>query len=263
MNTRDVQMLLASVGLYDGGIDGIEGRKTLRGVNEALRGTGRDWPQHRRLVGAGQAVLNKLGHEAGPVDGFVGHNTREALAAWHYKRLNGTSEVVSRNPTPSRYDASDLPRQSDVGAFYGQPGPQIQRQLTPVDLPFAMRLDWDMTTTVQRVTLHKKCARSFAMAMSAVKEEYGLRRIRSLGLDRFAGGYNHRKMRGGSRWSMHAYGCAVDIYAAPNGLRTRCPDALFCAPEYRDFLDIMEAHNWLPAIRLWGADAMHFQQARL
>ena len=59
------------------------------------------------------------------------------------------------------------------------------------------------------------------------------------------------------------YGCAIDWFAAPNGLRTRCPKALFCGPDYKDFLDIMEANEWLPAIRLWGADAMHFQRAKL
>jgi len=82
-------------------------------------------------------------------------------------------------------------------------------------------------------------------------------------VDRFAGSYNPRKMRGGSQYSMHAYGCALDFYAAPNGLRMRCPDALFCGPQYKPFLDIMEKHGLLPAIRLWGADAMHFQMARL
>jgi len=70
-------------------------------------------------------------------------------------------------------------------------------------------------------------------------------------------------MRGGSKWSMHAYGCAIDFYAAPNGLRTRCPKALFCGDEYKPFLDIMQSFDWLPAIRLWGADAMHFQVARI
>lgn len=157
----------------------------------------------------------------------------------------------------------DIPRQSELRRFYGHPGPEIEAQLAFANLPFSMRLDWDLGTKVRRLRVHKKCAPSLVAALTAVRDEYKEQGMAELGLDRYAGGYMHRKMRGGNSWSMHAYGCAIDIYAGPNGLRKRCPDALFCKPEYQPFLDIMEAHGWLPAIRLWGADAMHFQQARL
>lgn len=156
-----------------------------------------------------------------------------------------------------------LPRQAECATFYGQPGPGIEAQLIMAVLPFDLRLDWDLGTKVRKVRLHRKCAPAFTAAMTAVHAQYGPVKMRDLGIDRFAGGYNHRQMRGGTSWSMHAYGCAVDFYAGPNGLKVRCPDALFCKPEYKPFLDIMEAHGWLPAVRLWGADAMHFQMARL
>ena len=156
-----------------------------------------------------------------------------------------------------------LPRQADCVAFYGMPGPAIEAQLAFANLPFDLRLDWDLGKTVRRVRLHKKCCAPFVAALTEVRDHYGPARFTSLGIDRFAGGYAHRNMRGGKAWSMHAFGCAVDFYAAPNGLKVRCPDALFCRPDYKAFLDIMERHGWLPAIRLWGADAMHFQMARL
>lgn len=159
--------------------------------------------------------------------------------------------------------AKDLPKQSECGTFYGVPGPAIEAQLVYAELPFHLRLDWALGTTTRRVRLHKKCAPAFVAAMTEVWSKYGEQKFRQLGIDRFAGAYNHRQMRGGSSWSMHAYGCAVDFYAGPNGLKVKCPNALFCKPEYKDFLDIMEKHGWLPAIRLWGADAMHFQMARL
>ena len=156
-----------------------------------------------------------------------------------------------------------LPKQSDVASFYGRPGPEIEARLALAELPFPLRLDWDLSKTTRRVRLHQKCCAPFVAAMTEVFATYGLPRMQQLGIDRFAGGYVHRQMRGGSSWSMHAYGCAVDFHAGPNGLKVRCPDALFCKPEYTDFLDIMQKHGWLPAIRLWGADAMHFQMARL
>lgn len=157
----------------------------------------------------------------------------------------------------------NLPRQSECAVFYGKPGPEIEARLVMADLSFNLRLDWDLTKMVSRVRLHQKCAPAFVAAITEVRAAYGAKAFSDLGIDRFAGAYTHRKMRGGTKWSMHAYGCAVDFYAAPNGLRVRCPDALFCKPEYKRFLDIMESHGWLPAIRLWGADAMHFQMARL
>jgi hypothetical protein len=156
-----------------------------------------------------------------------------------------------------------IPKQSEVGTFYGKPGPEIQSRLAMVALPFPLRLDWDLAKTTKRVQLHQKCGAAFVAALTELQAVYGLARLQALGIDRFAGGYAHRQMRGGTSWSMHAYGCAVDFYAAPNGLQVRCPDALFCKPEYKDFLDIMERHGWLPAGRLWGADFMHFQMARL
>lgn len=156
-----------------------------------------------------------------------------------------------------------LPRQSEVATYYGKPGLEIQSRLAMAVLPFALRLDWDVGITTQRFQLHKRCTGPFVAAMTEVFAHYGLTSMRALGIDRFAGGYVHRQMRGGTSWSMHAYGCAVDFYAGPNGLKVRCPDALFCKPDYKPFLDIMESHGWLPAIRLWGADAMHFQMARL
>jgi hypothetical protein len=160
-------------------------------------------------------------------------------------------------------DPKTLPRQSEVGTFYGKPGPMIEAQLAMFDLPMALRLDWDLAKTTKRVRLHRKCGPAFVAAIGAVRTQYGEAEMKKLGIDRFAGGYAHRQMRGGTSWSMHAYGCAVDFYAGPNGLKVRCPDALFCGAVYKPFLDIMEAHGWLPAIRLWGADAMHFQMARL
>ena len=157
----------------------------------------------------------------------------------------------------------NLPRQADCPTFYGKPGPEIEAQLVFAELPFHLRLDWDLGTTTRRVRLHKKCAPAFVAALSEVWSHYGETKFRDLGIDRFAGGYAHRVMRGGTKWSMHAYGCAVDFYAGPNGLKVRAPQALFSKPDYADFLDIMEKHGWLSALRLWGADAMHFQMARL
>lgn len=257
------QMLLAAHGFYTGAIDGIVGPKTRAAVDRVLGGAHPDWPADRRLVAAVQRQLAVVGIDTGPIDGWLGPQTREALTSWLTRRA-GLSDAVAREPDPYRPDPDDLPRQRDVAAFYGRAGtPEIGARLAWAELPFDLRLDWDLGTLVRRIRVHELCAPSLVAALVAVRDRYGLARMRDLGLDRFAGGYVARRMRGGTSWSMHAYGCAVDFFAAPNGLRTRCPEALFCRPDYAPFLDTMQAHGWLPAIRLWGADAMHFQRARL
>lgn len=265
-----LQEMLAALGYYGGAVDGIDGPKTQAGVAIVLANAGltevtAGWPAARREVAAMQRILNAQGHEAGAVDGWLGHNTHEALIAWRSARA-GTSAAVQRVPAAARgqIDRADLPRQADCRAFYGDPDKDgVRPHLALFDLPVTLRLDYSLRQTVRRVTLHEKCGPAFVTAIGEVAAHYGMERMRDLGIDRYAGGHNHRRMRGGSSWSMHAYGCAVDFYAAPNGLRTRCPAALFCGPDYEPFLDIMESHGWLPALRLWGADAMHFQMARL
>ncbi|MGR3463609.1 M15 family metallopeptidase [Limimaricola sp.] len=273
MNIRHAQMLLAAARYYAGPIDGDAGPMT-RAAVKIIEGNARAdgevwgsralaWPWDRRLIAAGQAVLNAQGFEAGAVDGWAGHNTHEALTAWLSARV-GTSAAVTREPVPVRPDPADLPRQRDCPAFYGQPGTtEIERRMTYAEPPFALRLDWALGQPVRRLRVHELCAPSLVAALVAVEAEYGIDRMRELGIDRYAGGYNPRRMRAGSAWSMHAYGCAVDFYAAPNALRTRAPAALFSGPDYTLFLDIMEAHGWLNGGRLWGTDFMHFQQARL
>ena len=75
MDRTHVQMLLASAGYYAGAIDGIAGPKTMTAVEitEAHAGDGSSaWPTARRLVAAGQQVLNAQGFEAGAVDGWDG-----------------------------------------------------------------------------------------------------------------------------------------------------------------------------------------------
>lgn len=263
MQTVYIQALLKQAGFYTGALDGIAGPATVAAVTAALAGRGPDWPAGRREIAAAQLVLNKLGYEAGAVDGLEGHNTRYALAAWRQKATTGQAFTVKRPAAKGYAPGADLPRQSECDAVYGRPGGEIKARLVSRQTPFPMRLDWALSQTVTRVMLHRLVIHRYVGALEAVRDHYGLDALRGLGIDRFAGGYNHRTMRGGSRWSMHAYGIAVDHYAAPNGLTTRCPDALFCDGEYRAFLDIMEAHGMLPAIRLWGADAMHFQAARM
>lgn len=275
MNVSDIQRLLASTGYYKGGVDNDLGERTMNAVSVIERTqskqypeTAKKWGDSRRAIAAAQATLNATGFNAGEVDGLIGNNTREAFRAWDYKKVHGKKETVRRIPAKDYSPPVDdrIPRQSECRDYYGQPGKTsgtVRHQIVTIELPFSLRIDWNLSQTTNRISVHKKAAPSLQKALIEVHETYGIERMRELGIDRFAGSYNPRPMRGGSAWSMHAYGCAIDFYAQPNGLRVRCPQALFCRPEYKPFLDIMEKHGWLPAVRLWGKDAMHFQRARM
>lgn len=270
MQDRHLQMLLAATGDYSGGIDGAFGPLSNAAMHAVeLRDAAHytfdptSTTEHRRMTACAQACLNELGYQAGAVDGWLGVNTTEALNAFLFVLTNGREEVVDRTPDADFNPPGDIPRQRDVARVYGDPETQIPDRLTLIKLPFKLRIDYNLRTSTNKIRVHRDCAPQLEAALIAVRAHYGPDRMRELGIDRYAGAYYKRRMRGGSSWSMHAYGCAIDFFAEPNGLRMACPQALFCGAAYKPFLDIMEEHEWLPAVRLWGKDAMHFQRARL
>ena len=272
MTPRDIQRLLTAGGYYAGGIDGRADSaayltavdRILRANVGALRPGHERWSAARRGVAAGQLVLAASGHAPGQIDGLAGVNTAEALAAYDHATASGRTEVVPRRPaadyTPVR---GAFPRQKDCPTFYGKPGPAVVAQLVKVQLPFPFRIDWALSQKVSTFSLHARCADSARSALARIASHYGETEMRKLGLDRFAGSYNHRKMRGGTSWSMHAYGCAIDFYAGPNGLRVPAPEALFSGKVYAPFFDIWEEHGWTSLGRTINRDWMHVQAASL
>lgn len=267
---RQVQTLLKAAGYYTGEIDGAIGPKSRLAINTLVNRrlselTSPKMSEDRRAIAAGQLVLKYAGYPiVGAIDGYWGNATEGAWLEWeHFHRTGSTLSLEKRPQGPASIIAGSFPRQVDCGAFYGAPGPAVVAQLVMIDLPFPMRLDWALGTTVKRAQLHKKCSASAVVALNRIKEHYGYERLKELGLDRTAGTYNHRKMRGGSSWSMHAYGCAWDFYASKNGLTTRAPAALFSKPEYKAWLDIWESVGWVSLGRAIGRDYMHVQAARL
>lgn len=273
MTNADIQRLLAAAGYYNGAIDGILGPVSRRGIDaildrrksEASSDPSR-WSQQRRAVGAAQLILKHAGYPVGAIDGYVGNLTRTAFLLWNSAQAGIKVDLSIPTVTPAPTNAqNNFPRQSGVNQFYGTPGPggTVERNLVMMDLPVAMRIDWNLNQRSTRVQLHSKCVPSARAAMEEILRHYGEARWRQLGLDRNAGTYNPRKMRGSNSWSMHAYGCAWDFYAAPNGLTTRCPQALFCKEDYKAFFDIWERHGWLSLGRAIGRDWMHIQAARL
>lgn len=267
MTPTDVQRLLAAAGYYNGAIDGDIGRESLRAIDTLLRARASDcisdpakWSAKRRLIGAGQLVLKYAGHAVGAIDGYLGNQTNGAFLEWNHAQSTGKKLVLEQKPTGYKPKVSSVfPKQSQATAFFGQPGPAIEREIVNVEIPLPLRIDFSLSQQRRHLRLHRKCADSARGAMEQTVRHYGEEQWRKLGLDRFAGDYVHRNIRGGTSWSQHAYAAALDFYAGPNGLTTRCPQALFCKDDYEAFFDIWEANGWTSLGRAIGRDWMHVQ----
>ncbi|MBN8987409.1 MAG: M15 family metallopeptidase [Rhizobiales bacterium] len=110
------------------------------------------------------------------------------------------------------------PRDNEAAliAFYGEPGPQVERQLVKVVPPFVMRYDGK---PIKHLLFHKKAAPALAAALEQIWQACGRdqARLDRDGVATTAGTYNPRKISGSNRWSNHAFGAALDLDAARNG----------------------------------------------
>lgn len=270
---RDIQRLLAAAGYYKGGIDGDAGPKTYAAADAIVskhpaRLTAQDMTPARRLVAAAQLVLAFAGYEPGAIDGYAGHNTVEAFNAWEYERAHGKPESLDReaglfdgtpDTTPKGAPALLWPRQADLVRFYGPVGTNQTR----VELPYTMRLAWNPSEEVKSFSCHEKVREPMSRIFVNTLKHYGERRVRELRLDLFGGCLNVRKMRGGSSYSTHSWGIAVDLDPENNQLRWGRDRATFARDDFDAFWRIVEAEGALSLGRARNYDWMHFQFARL
>lgn len=99
----------------------------------------------------------------------------------------------------------------DYNALRGTFGPPGNTAgLVRVELPFPMRLSWEKSKEINIALVHPYIADELIGALSDILEYYGDPMIRAFDLDMWGGAYNDRKARGSNRWSVHAWGLAVD-----------------------------------------------------
>jgi hypothetical protein len=105
-------------------------------------------------------------------------------------------------------------------AKYGQPGDPDQ--LTVITLPYPMRIAWDTTKTVSKISCHKLIVANLTAVFNELLSHYGLPELQRLGIDLFGGCVNVRLMRGSkTKWSRHSWGIAIDLDPVRNGLKTK------------------------------------------
>lgn len=142
--------------------------------------------------------------------------------------------------------------------IYGQPNQQGS-YLTTIKLPYPMRLAWDKKTKVNTMRCHKLVAENFINVFNELLEHYGYERLVELGIDLFGGCFNFRAMRGGSDYSRHSWGIAIDLDPERNQLKTPYLKSNFSKPEYKKLHEIFEKHGFVNLGKEKGYDAMHFE----
>lgn len=143
-------------------------------------------------------------------------------------------------------------------AIYGKPNQQGS-YLTTIQLPYPMRLAWDKKTTVKTMRCHKLVADDFQKVFAEILAHYGLAKIQELGIDLFGGCFNFRAMRGGSDYSRHSWGIAIDLDPERNQLKETSKTARFARAEYQPMIDIFYRHGFVSLGREKNYDWMHFE----
>lgn len=254
-------------------VDGEIGRKSLKAVDLLLakdiyaKPRYSNWEDTRRLVAVEQIFYRGEGIEVGLVDGRVGPQTLYARNVYAARLRGDPTEETWRdkdeslarpNYVPPK-NSTIWPTQAGVPKFFGNPG----TNLVTMEFPYPMVLAWDPDVVVKHTSCHKKVAEPMRRVFENALKVYGHKAIVDLRLNRFGGLFNKRKVRGGSRWSMHAYGIACDIDPDRNQLKWNKSKATLDEKVYEPWWKIVEAEGAISLGRERDYDWMHFQFARL
>ena len=144
---------------------------------------------------------------------------------------------------------------AQLNAKYGVPNEQ-GTYLTTIVLPYPFVYDGK---PVSKMRCHKLVADKFLAVFNDILAHYGLAEIQRLGIDKYGGCFNYRKMRGGTQLSRHSWGVAIDLDPQRNLLKETSATARFARPEYKPMIDIFYKHGFVSLGREKNYDWMHFE----
>ena len=269
MQLSDIRLLqgeLQKARLFSGEINGRAGPDTDAAVEKALLKRTpklppewKGWPGRRRMVALVQLACHERGINAGKIDGLYGPTTE--FAADRLRVLVQTGELPRSfvDIRPIEANPHRFPRQREMEEYFGRP---CEVETVIVTCPWTLVLDWDPSTTTRRISIHKKLASSLTGILEGAFAHYGLDGIKQLGLERYGGSYNCRRMRGGTSWSTHAWAAAIDWYPSRNKLQWRSDRASLAHPDLDPWWELWEQEGWLSLGRTEDRDWMHVQAAK-
>ena len=269
---RIAQRHLEAAGFAPGPADGILGPRTEAALDRALAARRDDiapgdvagvlaGSRRRKLTAYVQLLACDAGIDSGPIDGYWGPQTDFAFGELEYFERFGRLPLPWRDVDGPEGNPNHWPPETGAAlrAFYGEPG---NPPLVEIEPPYPLRLSWALGTPVTRVACHRKVAASLQRVLARVFDAYGPARIRELRLDRYGGGFNARRKRGGTSWSTHAWGIALDFDPEHNRLQWGRDRAAFARPVYDPWWAAWEAEGWVSLGRAADFDWMHVQAAR-
>lgn len=278
MDIRTLQVALNARGITPPlAVDGNAGKKTMGAVDAMLVGLKIDgWADARRRIAAEQIIYRDAKIEVGVIDGLVGEQTRHAREVY-YARQSGDKTKIDAvetwrdtdKPPPAgnvapiagRKPSTIWPRQNaaEMDRFFGAKG---TKQVT-LKLPFPMRIAWEPAKTVNSFSCNAKVHDSMLRIWQRTLAHYGHDEIKRLRLDMYGGCLNVRKMRGGSAWSIHSWGCAIDIDPDRNQLKFKRASATLDDAPYQPFWGFVYDEGAISLGIERDFDWMHFQFSRL
>ena len=265
MDIKQIQQWLNTKLIQSNAVDGTAGKATVNMITSYLNSIGVDtarWPKSRLLVAIEQAIYKDSQIDTGAIDGFVGEQTRHARAVYSAKQTNDQSVVDSvtvwRDNADKKFD--QWPIQSECSKFYGPVG----ENQTTLTLPWPMVIAWNTKQVITKFSCHEKVHDSMLRCFNRIGDAYPDPVVRrKLGIDMWGGCLNVRKMRGGSQWSMHSWGIAIDFDPDRNQLQWGRDKARLAKPDLDTFWRIWEEEGAVSLGRTRNYDWMHVQWARL
>jgi hypothetical protein len=146
--------------------------------------------------------------------------------------------------------------QAQLIAKYGTPNAEGKGYITQITLPYSMYYDGKKVT---KISCHKLVSAKLLAIFNDILEFYGQDAICDLKIDDYGGCFNYRLMRGGTKLSVHSWGCAIDLNPSRNLLKETSKTARFARIEYQPMIDIFYKHGFQSLGREKNYDWMHFQ----
>jgi len=146
--------------------------------------------------------------------------------------------------------------QKQLISKYGTPNKDGKGYIVPIVLPYPMYYDGKKVT---KISCHKLVADKLLAIFNDILEFYGQEAIHDLKIDDYGGCFNYRLMRGGTKLSVHSWGCAIDLNPSRNLLKETSKTARFARMEYKPMIDIFYKHGFVSLGREKNFDWMHFE----